>query len=153
MKTSSIHYYFPTKNDLALSMTERYIENFRTSLNSLSSEQTNGVKRLESLGNVCVDVVRDHKFCMCGMLASDLLSLPDVVNDKLNEFFKMMEDWIVIAIELGKEQKQIKPSINSETTAAYYLAVLEGGMLIARSKKQPKYLQTILSEAVAQIVN
>ena len=153
VKTSSIHYYFPTKQDLALSMTERYIERFRDILQALATEQPHGLKRLESLGELYVSAVGQGKFCMCGMLASDMLSLPDTVNTKLCQFFQLIEDWVKEAIEIGKKQQQIKLSVDAERAASHLLAALEGGMLVARTRKRPQYLETVVAEATAQITS
>ena len=144
VKTSSIHYYFPTKQDLALSMTERYIERFRVNLQAIAQEQSGGLERLEYLAKLYVDVVSKQKFCMCGMLASDMLSLSNAVTVKLCEFFQLLEDWIAEAIELGKKQKTIKTSVNTTWAASSFLAVLEGGMLIARTQNRPDYLENIM---------
>ncbi len=151
VKTSSIHYYFPTKQDLALKMVERYIDRFNASLNSISNEQSIGLKRLDKLAQVYVDVVKQGKFCMCGMLASDILSLPEAVKSKLCDFFQMIEDWIAEAIELGIAQDDVTESIDIKTTAAHYLASLEGGMLIARTKNEPAYLKAITTEVLVLI--
>ncbi|GAA6154277.1 TetR/AcrR family transcriptional regulator [Pseudoteredinibacter isoporae] len=151
VKTSSIHYYFPTKQDLAFSMTERYIEHFRCRLDDIAQQRSQGIARLEALGQLYVSVVKEGKFCMCGMLASDMLALPDEVNDKLVEFFQLMENWVTVSIELGKEQGHIKDTINCRPAAAHFLAALEGGMLIARSKKRPEYFEDIISEALMQM--
>lgn len=100
-----------------------------------------------------VGFVSEGKFCMCGMLASDMLSLPDVVNSQLREFFRMIEQWIYEAIELGKEQGEVSALIDPGGSSGIYLATLEGGMLIARTYERPEYLETLVAAALAQISN
>ena len=151
IKTASIHYYFPTKQDLALSMVERYSERFHDLLRTIAREQEDGLKRLDKLGGLYVDVVRDGRFCLCGMLASDMLSLPDTVNRQLGEFFQLVEVWIAEAIALGKQQQRIEPSVNPEPAAAHFMATLEGGMLIARIQQRPEYLESLVTEALARL--
>lgn len=151
VKTSSIHYYFPTKQHLALSMTERYSESFADILETITQKNEHGLKRLQALGELYTNTVRQGKFCMCGMLASDMLSLSEVVNSKLCEFFQLIENWIAAAIELAKQQKHIKNSVNSESAASHFLAALEGGMLLARTQKRPEYLEVIVSQALTQL--
>ena len=46
VKTSSIHYYFPTKHDLASAMTQRYIERFSEQLTQVDLENEKGIARL-----------------------------------------------------------------------------------------------------------
>jgi len=153
VKTSSIHYYFPSKQDLALNMTERYVERFRDALKAMARTESNGVRRIRSLAELYVEAVGQGKFCMCGMLASDMLSLPDVVNGKLCEFFRLIEEWVADAIEIGKEQNEIRHTIDPKPAAAHFLAALEGGMLIARTQKRPEYLESVVTEALAQMTH
>ena len=151
VKTSSIHYYFPTKQDLALQMVERYVDRFRGTLMSIASEEPNGFARLRKLGDAHKNLVAEGKFCMCGMMASDMLSLPDVVNRNLSRFFDLTQDWISDAISLAKEQGVLRESIHVRCAAMHYLSSLEGGMLIARIKDDTEYLQDIIDEALAQL--
>ena len=151
VKTSSIHYYFPTKQDLAVSMTDRYVERFVQRLAAFAEENGSGSGRLQLLGENYIAILGEGKFCLCGMLASDLLALPEVVNLRLAEFFSLVEAWIAEAIELGKTQQEFRPSINSGIAAAHYLATLEGGMLIARTRQQTDYLEVVLSDALEQL--
>ena len=45
VKTSSIHYYFPTKQDLAAAMTERYTDRFLQLLNYINEKNSKGVDK------------------------------------------------------------------------------------------------------------
>ncbi len=149
VKTSSIHYYFPTKQDLALEMTKRYKERYQDALHSIARENDNGVGRLAALGRVFVNVVNGDKFCLCGMLASDCLSMPTSVNNQLKSFFELNESWIADAIALGQQQGEIKPELSSKRAATIFIAMLEGAMLIARSQKNPAYLEEVVKEALS----
>ncbi len=151
VKTSSIHYYFPTKQDLAVNMTERYVERFSHLLGDLALQNDNGLKRIEALTGLFVSTLHRNKFCLCGMLTSDLMGLPEAVNNKLCEFFDLNELWLAQAVELAKSQGQLKASTDPERAAAHILATLEGGMLIARARKKPEYLEAVVSEALANL--
>ena len=151
VKTSSIHYYFPTKQDLVLRMTERYVQRFRSDLDAMAQEHSLGLKRLEHLGKLYINALNQGKFCMCGMLASDMLSLPDAVNGKLCEFFQFVEAWITDAINAGKKQGDVRESVNAERSASLFMAALEGGMLIARTQNDPEYLASVATEVLTRL--
>ncbi len=151
IKTSSIHYYFPTKHDLAYVMTERYVDRFRMLLEKLETTHDSGIERLEALAKIFTDVVQQGKFCMCGMLASDFATLPDNANEKLQEFFALNQAWIAKAIDLGKKNREILRSVDTQRAAALFFAMLEGGMMIARTQRDPGYLATNIQQAIAQI--
>ena len=76
IKTSSIHYYFSTKQDLAYVMTERYIERFSILLNEITQRNQTGHGQLKALANIYINALKQERFCISGMLASDALSLP-----------------------------------------------------------------------------
>ena len=85
------------------------------------------------------------------MLASDMLTLPDEVVRKVGDFFTMVENWISVAVELGIEQKRIDASVSPTDFAREMLSILEGGMLIARAKDDPRYLEQSVGSALAKI--
>ncbi len=148
IKTSSIHYYFPTKQDLAITMATRFNERLKVNLGELSQKYKSAMKRLEAFNIMQIDIVAQNKFCLCGMLASDIHGLPKLSNGKLDQFFDLVESWLVEAIKLGQDQGEINASLNPVNVASTYLATLEGGMLIARAKKNTKYLEKILNETL-----
>lgn len=153
VKTSSIHYYFPTKQDLAFNMIERYMERFQGLLKNIAQTNKSGLKQLRTLASIYVDIVKQGKFCICGMIASEISTMPDFVNRKLNDFFYMTEKWVADAIEFGKEQGDFKSSVNAKSAASHFLAMLEGGMLIARAQKRPEYLEAIIMDGLDQLKN
>lgn len=151
VKTSSIHYYFPTKQDLAVVMTERFTQRLEDTLKELTEQNDSAIARINAFNALHISLVDQGKFCLGGMLASDILGLPELANGKLDRFFHVIEQWLKEAIALGQEQGSIQSTVNSEKSALTYLAALEGGMLIARAKKQPQLLEQILDEALALI--
>ena len=151
VKTSSIHYYFPTKHDLAMAMTERYVERFCLQLDEITASHSRGIDQVAALGATFIDVLGQGKLCMCGMLASDILGMPDNVTGRVYEFFTKVESWLVNAITLAKKQQDIHNAIVPENAAPHFLAALEGGMLIARTQQKPDYLHIVTKEALAQL--
>ncbi len=151
VKTSSIHYYFPSKQDLALAMSERYISRFNEVLSEISAREENGINRLRELGDVYINEVRNGRFCMCGMLASDMLSLPDSVNASICEFFTLLENWIAESIDLGIKQGFISNSTSIDESAKQYLSSLEGAMLIARARNDAEYLTLVVNVCIQQL--
>ena len=48
IKTASIHYHFPTKQDLVEALVARYIENFNDTLRALESKSVSPLEKLEA---------------------------------------------------------------------------------------------------------
>ena len=151
VKTSSIHYYFPTKQDLAIQMMDRYLERFTATLDQMDIEFNDGYSKLESLAEKYTDIIKNGKFCMCGMLSSEIMALPAEANSKLCTFFDLNTSWIAQAIKDGQLDGTVNKELNPEKAAPHFLATLEGGMLIARAHCNPNYYESILEEAMAHL--
>lgn len=151
IKTSSIHYYFPTKQDLALTMIARYLERFKIALDEIKQTNSTALQKLQSLGDIFSYTAQEGKFCLCGMLATDISGMSHTVETQLQDFFRISETWIAEVIRQGIADKAIKNSVKPENAAAHFLAALEGGLLIARTPKRTEYLEAVIKEALYQI--
>lgn len=149
VKTSSIHYYFPTKQDLALAMTQRYSERFAAALQVLNEQEETALGRLEGVIALYAGVVQADKFCLCGMLASDMMGLPEAVHDLLVRFFDQLENWLEETLRLGMEQGSIKPDCDARQFARQFASALEGSMLVARARRDSGYLRDVMNSLLA----
>jgi len=151
VKTSSIHYYFPTKQDLAVAMTERYTDRFLQLLNDIDEKHSKASIKLAAVGQIFVDLAKTGKLCLCCMLSSDILSIPQEGLEKLRIFFKETEAWITKIIMQGIEDGDFKSSLQTKNAAAYFLATLEGGILLTRVHKNASYMKIIATEAMSHL--
>ncbi len=152
VKTSSIHYYFPTKQDLAVAMAGRYIERFSGALAGIDQKHSKASDRLKAMGQIFIDVAHEEKLCLCGMLTSDILSLPEEGIYELRVFFKDLEKWIRDTITKGIADGDIKSSVQADRAALHLLASLEGGGLIARTRREAGYMGVVLEEALSHLI-
>lgn len=136
IKTASIHYYFPTKADLGKAMIKKHVDLMMKKLDLLiNNQKLSCKKKLELfLDAIFEETYRaNRKMCLGGMLASDVLTLPDTVQHEVKLFFKKIELWLknllTKAIELN-EFKLSKRTIAQEAMAM--LAMIEGALLLAR---------------------
>lgn len=135
VKTSSIHYYYPTKADLAKTVVKRHLDSVSPLLESLLSDKKIGYKKKLTL---FIDAVvantysSDRKMCLGGMLASDVLTLPESIQQEVKTFFKKLEKWLAKLLELGKKENEfsLKGSIKEE--AQSIMSTIEGALLLAR---------------------
>ena len=151
VKTSSIHYYFPTKQNLATALAERYIERFLAVLDAIDRKYKSPAVRLQAMGQIFIDVAAQDKRCLGDMLASDLLSMPAEGMEALRGFLKKEEQWIAKTITAGVEAGEFPARLRPRPMAAYMLAALEGGVLIARTRKDVGYVRAVLDQALAHL--
>ena len=150
IKTASIHYYFPAKQDLIAALLKEYTERHRTLLKSMSEKNISSLAKLSELGNIFISALQEKKFCLCGMLATDLTSLSPTSRQYLTEFFSITQQWIRETIENGILHKTIQSTVEPAVFAARFLALLEGGSLIARVQGH-EYLIEVLQEVLKEL--
>ena len=134
IKTSSIHYHFPTKDVLALELVKTYHGAFNVELERITAETGNGRSQLEKYIKLFEqNLAVDNRFCLCGMLASEINSLSDDVKQAIQDFFTANEVWLSQLVAKGQKDGSLKITGSTDLAAAQLLATLEGAMLIARS--------------------
>ena len=152
IKTSSIHYYFPTKSDLAIALVDRYTSSLSGLLDEVSNSGKNGFEQIKALfGMICSVSGTERNFCLCGMLSADIHSVADESKSKINHFFTLLDNWVENALKAGVKDGSVHSSIRPKSAAAEITATIEGAMLIARVKDKENYLQDTLDIVLARL--
>ena len=138
IKTSSIHYYFPTKDDLALNLVRNYRNLFQAELQKISLQDTTPTQKLTYYVRLYGhNIEQANKFCLCGMLAAEISALSLEVKQEVQLFFQDNESWLQQLIDRGKQQGEFNSDRSSRLLATQLIATLEGAMLVARTSEQP----------------
>ncbi len=130
VKSSSVHYYFPEKADLAASLIESYTDSFVEMLNAIDKKQLSLSDTIDAFIKIFEDVVKAKKFCLCGMMAAEVAMLNDANRSLLSNYFKILENWLSVHFENHKDQ--IDSAYSPETLAQIVLSGLEGAILLDR---------------------
>lgn len=122
VKSSSIHYHFPTKVDLGVALVQRYTTRAGDQLGD-----PGGVTPLEAVASVTQlfrdALIRDDRMCLCGLFGAERDSLPPEVATATADFFRLMLGYLATAFG---------PGWTGESPVAL-LARLEGGLILARA--------------------
>lgn len=130
IKSASIHYHFPTKDDLGTALVRRYRQAFLTDLARIEDQTDDAGERLTRFAGLFGAVLRQgNRICLCGMLATDFITLPKGVQNQVKRFFKDSEDWLTKVLADGEKSGALELSGTPRTTARTLFAALEG-MLI-----------------------
>lgn len=128
VKSSSIHYYFPTKGDLGAALARRYREDARADLGEPADPHAN---LAQLIGNFRAALERNNRMCLCGLMAAEYDDLPESVRAEVKGFADDVVAW------LGQVLKLLDPSRSSEAIGehafAIYAAIL-GAQLTARGR-------------------
>lgn len=123
VKSSSVHYHFPTKADLGAALAQRYTEHAKARLGG-----PEGLSPDEAIARVTLlfrdALLVEDRMCLCGLFGAERDSLPPAVEAAVAGFFHMLLAF------LGA-------SVGEATRAAQLLAQLEGGLILARTLRDP----------------
>ncbi len=130
VKSSSIHYHFKAKADLALALVERLREVQQAAIEGFDKDLNKPEDRIQGLIKYFEGYVRHDKICMCGMMAAEFASVSPDVHRALAFYFRDTQQWLVQQfVELGHPDPQ--------QSALSFLSALQGSHLLARVEGDP----------------
>lgn len=133
IKKASIHYHFPSKEDLIEAATENYVENALSLFEKVTLDpKLNCEEQLSAIFN-CYRVVfmEKGKLCLCITLSQDLNRQSKLIYRKIDIFFKNLHKKLEEIITKGIVQKQFKKNINPVQLATVFLSMLQGLLVIS----------------------
>ncbi|WP_458215307.1 TetR/AcrR family transcriptional regulator [Paracidovorax citrulli] len=148
VKTSSIHYYFPTKEDLALAAVQEYAARVARHIETIDPGlplRAQAERYLEPWR----DGLKAERVCVAGMLACEALCLPESVHTELQSFQGMNESWLTALLRRAQAAKA-KGTGNADTPgstgspealAQILFAALQNGQVSARLFGSPERLE------------
>lgn len=130
IKTSSIHYHFPSKADLCMAIIESHrlrILNLKNSQALMSAEE-----KLRGLFGYYLFLIDKNQICITGTLASDYHSLDEKMSEKLQEFNESVLVHTTDILQFGIDRKEFNPIKNCRLKAMEILSMLVGLAQIGR---------------------
>lgn len=142
VKSASIHYHFPTKEDLGQAMVRRYTDRFLDALGAPDDAEPQ--KMLARYVDVYRKaLVEQQLMCLCGMFGAEIAKLPEPVSVRTREFFQRNLDWLETVFRAAGTADPHKKS--GET-----IARLEGAMILARAMNDMDLFQRITGKLPAE---
>lgn len=138
VKTSSIHYHFPSKDQLALAAVEAYSAAAREAMDRIPDTLAPDVRLRRFADGAAHLVHRGEYVCLCGMLAADLASLPESVRQAVRAYFDMNEAWLAAVLAQGQAQGVLVVKTSPQAAARALMAAFQGSVLAARLFGEPR---------------
>lgn len=121
VKSSSVHYHFPTKTRLGVALVERYVSRTAEALGRPEFvTPDDAVTRVTAVFREALIV--NGRMCLCGLFASEADSLPAEINTQVRAFYTLL---------IGYLEKALGPTWSGPSPASI-VARLEGSLLVAR---------------------
>jgi len=132
VKTSSIHYYFPSKDDLVLEAVNVYSSAALGAVHSIDSSLSAKEKLAAYTVGFATVLGEGDRICLCGMLAADMGSLPPNIVQAVQAFFRGNESWLAKVLAQGTKDGTLVVNGTSEQVAQTVFAAYQGSVLSSR---------------------
>ncbi len=154
IRKASIHYYFPTKDDLIAALLERYNPYFLKLVDlSVSSPESAEMKlrRYCGLFEATLSSGEQERACLCGMLGAELATLKHPLVARVTQFYQDNEMRLAQILTEGRESGLFKFAGDINAMAQLIFSLLEGGILIVRADGGVNQFRVIV-EQLLQLV-
>src|SRR5258708_26478209 len=133
VKSSSIHYYFPSKANLCEALIKRYRRQVNEAWNHIFATEADPNVRLAQFVEGFVNTYKTKSgICLCGTLSADAESLNDNIRKEVQGFFADCEHWLAMVLADGRVRGLLNFQGQPETIARTISMVIPGGLLAAR---------------------
>jgi len=101
IRNASIHYYFPTKTDLAIAVIDRQLEKLNELISSVTDSDP--LTQLEAYLSIYTHTREEGSVCIVGSLASDLYSIDERISNHLRTLVDEILLWVAGILERGQD--------------------------------------------------
>ncbi len=149
---ASLHYHFPGKAELGEALIQRYASRFAEALEAIDRRGGDAPTKLAAYAGLYADVLRDHRMCLCGMLAAEYETLPEPMREAIIGFFDDSEAWLTGVLEQGRAAGTLRLSGSERDAAQSIVSGLEGALLVARPYGDVARFEAAASGLLASLV-
>ncbi|MDJ0799646.1 MAG: TetR/AcrR family transcriptional regulator [Calothrix sp. MO_167.B12] len=136
IRKASIHYHFPTKDDLVAALLDRHSPCFFRFCDAiLDSSESPEIKLRHYCGlfEATLSSGKQDKACLYGMLGAEMKTLNSPLIVQVVQFYRDNQTRLVQLLQQGRETGDFKFPGNVESMAMVIFSMLEGGLLITRA--------------------
>jgi len=135
IRKASIHYYFPSKGDLARAVVHRYRAEVQEVITA--SEKSRGADYWGLLDDYfhayLIFEEEPNKICLCGSLAGEYPVLPEAVQGEVDGFFADQLSWILSIIKKLQQASLVNAEADARVLSGWILSSMQGSLMIGRA--------------------
>lgn len=149
VKPAAIHYYFPSKESLGITLVERERRRFKKVAARFAKEDV--WARLDWFLNIYEHYsLGGTRVCYLGALESGYSELPDSIKTEVKSLNKEMLDWLTSLLREACAKNEFAFKGEPEDKAALILGALQGAIQIARVSS-PRQLKAVMRQIKAEL--
>ena len=97
-----VHYHFASKAELGEALIDRYTTRFEAALAQIDGQAKDAPSKISDYAAIYLDVLRQQRMCLCGMLAAEYQTLPAAMREAVVRFFDVNETWLERVLDEGR---------------------------------------------------
>jgi len=148
----ALHYHFSSKAELGEALITRYTARFTAALDAIDAGEVGAPAKLEGYTALYLDVLRNKRMCLCGMLAAEYQTLSPPMRRAVLEFFNRNEAWLAGILDEGRSEGEIGFEGPPGEKAQMIVGTLEGAMLVARPHDDISRFEAVARRLVHELV-
>jgi TetR/AcrR family transcriptional repressor of nem operon len=129
---AALHYHFASKGELGAALVDRYCARLSQNLVVIAGADPSAPARLRAYAALYRNMLRQERLCLCGMLAAEYQTLPEIMQSAVIRFFTLNEAWLEAVLTEGAAAGEIQLVGAPAQAAVALVAGLEGAMLVTR---------------------
>lgn len=128
IRKASIHYHFPTKDELIFSVTKTYIGGVKKIIEGIFTDTSTSEDKLWVIANCYKSIFfsSDHKLCLCLKLSQDLSSLSAETKEELQEFHSYIQEVLQRIVKEGISTGEFSGEIDPAIFANLFFSTCQG---------------------------
>ena len=149
IRKASIHYHFPTKQDLLGALIGRYHAYFLGLVDRIMAEESDPARMLDRYIGLFEATLREGKHdkaCLCGMLGAELASLGDEAVRGIRHFYQANQERLASILTRGRDAGVFRFSGDPAALAGLTFAALEGAVLVVRAEGGVRRFRALADE-------
>lgn len=147
LEKGGIYNHFDSKDDLALEAFDYAVDLIRQELQIAIKDKRDAIDRLKAVANV-FRAIPDGKPIAGGCPVLNTSIESDDAHPMLrNHARRAMDEWrefIQRVVTRGIERGQIRPEINAEELVSFFIATLEGGVMLSKLYDDPSHMNRVV---------
>ncbi|MBP2562560.1 TetR/AcrR family transcriptional repressor of nem operon [Neorhizobium galegae] len=144
IRKPTIHYYFPTKQDLTYTALQAYRARYKSALLGIEDEFDHALDRIDAYGRLYLSGVEKELGCLCAALSAELDNLPEELKGGTVDFFREHLDWIERIYARGRQKGEINNNLTNVGAARLVISSLEGALMMERLLDGPAGFEIML---------
>jgi TetR/AcrR family transcriptional repressor of nem operon len=155
VRKASIHHHFPAKSDLARAVVEQSREVIVEQTRKLADGNFDPDEQLRMYTGYWEKCIADASapFCVAGMLASELPTLPDDLAKDVQAHFRDLSKWLEIVLTKGAQMGRFELQGSARQEAEAFMAMVYGAMLAARAYGDAQVFSDIVASALNRLTS